>query len=170
MANIIKVGNTVNGYTTTPDQSGALEIRTGPLAGGTTAISIDASQNVAMAANATVAGNLTVTGNIAGAAGLGVGQTWQTFTVSGTGPQRVAGTAYTNSTGKPIMISVSTSNSSINGETLSITVSGVVVAQTYLNTGTAHNAGMTLSTVVPASATYTVNTTSATLSIWAELR
>ena len=58
MANIIKVGNTVNGYTTTPDQSGALEIRTGPLAGGVTALTIDSSQNATLAAALTVVGAL----------------------------------------------------------------------------------------------------------------
>lgn len=64
MANIIKVGNTVNGYTTTPDQSGALEIRTGLLAGGVTAMTIDPSQNVTFAGNVNVLG--AVTGGVSG--------------------------------------------------------------------------------------------------------
>jgi hypothetical protein len=64
MANIIKAGSTVAGYTTTPDQSGVLEIRTGQLAGGTTAMTIDGSQNVTMAGNLNVLG--AVTGGVNG--------------------------------------------------------------------------------------------------------
>ena len=109
MANIIKVGSTSAGYTTTPDQTGALEIRTGQVAGGTTAVTIDASQNVSFAANATVAGNqtiagnLSVTGNITGTltTGFGVGQTWQNVKTT---PGRAIGTTYTNSTTKPITV------------------------------------------------------------------
>lgn len=60
MANIIKAGSTSAGLTVTPDQSGILDIRTGQTAGGTTALTIDASQN------ATFAGNLNVLGAVTG--------------------------------------------------------------------------------------------------------
>jgi hypothetical protein len=63
MANIIKAGSTVNGYTTTPDQSGILEFRTGQLAGGTTALTLDASQNATLAAALTVVGAITANGS-----------------------------------------------------------------------------------------------------------
>jgi hypothetical protein len=84
MANIIKVGNTVNGYTTTPDQSGALEIRTGFLAGGTTAMTIDPSQNV------TFAGNLNVSGVLSGGGLSGVRQLLQTSIAT---PQTITSTS-----------------------------------------------------------------------------
>lgn len=66
MANIIKVGSTSAGFTTTPDQSGELQIRTGQAAGGVTAMTIDASQNVSFAAAltaATIAASGTITSN-----------------------------------------------------------------------------------------------------------
>jgi len=63
MANIIKAGSTVNGYTTTPDQTGILEFRTGQLAGGTTALTLDASQNATLAAALTVVGAITANGS-----------------------------------------------------------------------------------------------------------
>jgi len=76
MANLITAGNsTNNGFAVTSDNTGALNILTGSGA-GTNAITIDASQNVAMTANQTVTGNLSVTGNalaVAGAIGYGTG-------------------------------------------------------------------------------------------------
>ena len=66
MANIITAGNSTNGGTAiTTDTSGTLNIVTGS-GSGANAITIDASQNVAMTASQTIAGNLTVTGNASG--------------------------------------------------------------------------------------------------------
>jgi hypothetical protein len=59
MANIIKAGNAAGGFSVTPDQSGVLNIRTGTGA-GTTALTIDETQN------ATFAGNLNVLGAVTG--------------------------------------------------------------------------------------------------------
>jgi hypothetical protein len=64
MANIIKVGSTSAGFTTTPDQSGELQIRTGLTAGGVTAMTIDTAQNVTFAGNVNVLG--AVTGGVSG--------------------------------------------------------------------------------------------------------
>jgi hypothetical protein len=75
MANIIKAGSTVAGFTVTPDQTGVLELRTGPLAGGATALTIDASQN------ATFAGNLNVLGAVTGGVS-GIRQVLQTSTTT----------------------------------------------------------------------------------------
>jgi hypothetical protein len=66
MANIITAGNSSNGGTAiSTDTSGTLNIVTGS-GSGANAITIDASQNVAMSAGQTIAGNLTVTGSITG--------------------------------------------------------------------------------------------------------
>ena len=159
MTNIIKAGSTVSGLTVSPDQSGALEIRTGMLAGGTPALTIDTSQNVALAANATVAGNLTVTGTVTGAAGLGVGQTWQNVKLS-----RALGTTYTNSTGKPISVMVGI----VNAAQVSWTVDGVLIG-TNGDSGGYNNV---ITFIVPAGATYTGTTVSGTPSVqtWVELR
>lgn len=62
MANTITAGNATNGGTAlSSDSSGTLDIKTGT-GSGTTALTIDASQNVS------IAGGLTVTGTLSGAA------------------------------------------------------------------------------------------------------
>ena len=63
MANTIKAGNTTGGFAITPDQTGILELKTGTLAGGTTAMTIDASQNATLAAALTVVGAITSGGS-----------------------------------------------------------------------------------------------------------
>lgn len=55
MASIIKAGNATDGVQISSDATGALDIKTGTGA-GTTAISIDASQNVAIPGTLTIAG------------------------------------------------------------------------------------------------------------------
>lgn len=165
MTNIIKAGSTVAGLTVTPDQSGALEIRTGMLAGGTPAITIDASQNVSFAANATVAGNLAVTGTITGAAGLGVGQTWQNVLAS-----RASGTTYTNTTGKPIMVSIYTNVNASNTIYWNFVVSGVNVLQGFGGGGAAAYYYFPCVSVVPAGATYVFTSVGGGIASWAELR
>jgi hypothetical protein len=63
MANIIKAGDSTGGFSITPDQSGILELRTGTLAGGNVAMTIDASQNATLAAALTVVGAITSNGS-----------------------------------------------------------------------------------------------------------
>ena len=73
MANIITAGNSTNGGTAiTTDTSGTLNIVTGS-GSGANAITIDASQNVAMTASQTVAGNLTVSGTLIASGGVSGG-------------------------------------------------------------------------------------------------
>ena len=94
---------------------------------------------------------------------IGVSQTWQDVTSS-----RVAGTTYTNSTGKPIMVvgKLTSSASAI----ATITVDSVVVP----GSGNAGTSGfwMTASAIVPNGSTYiyTVNTGTPTLVSAVELR
>jgi len=169
MANIIKVGSTSAGFTTTPDQSGELQIRTGQAAGGVTAVTIDASQNVSFAANSTVAGNLTVTGTVtatggvSGAAGLGVGQTWTNVTAS-----RAFGTTYTNSTGKPIMVSITAVTPAASAASATFFVSGVGIGAFGMSQSGGITNGGTF--IVPAGLTYSVSVTNFSLSNWSELR
>lgn len=168
MANIIKAGNASGGFAVTPDNTGALEIKTGTSAGGTTAISVDTSQNATFAGNTTVAGNssvtgnLTVTGTITGtlASGLGIGQTWQTFTI---GTQRVSGTTYTNNTGKPIIVHIGATSGGAATYAYTITVGGVALYYSAY----AYVVG---DTVVPVGSTYVVTQGSGALVTWIELR
>ena len=91
----------------------------------------------------------------------GVGQAHQDVTA-----YRAFGSTYTNSTGRPIVISVS-------GQTTSSTTSltGVVGGVTICQQGTSFT-GITLSMTfaVPNGATYSVSAVNNSLTIWSELR
>jgi len=84
----------------------------------------------------------------------GGGQSWQNLTGS-----RAASTSYTNSTGRPILVSITCGTS---GGVSSLNVNSVDVA----NTG--NNQTSTLQAIVPAGQSYYVTT--ATINNWAELR
>jgi hypothetical protein len=93
---------------------------------------------------------------------LGVDQTWQTVT-------RSLGTTYTNSTGKPIAVSVQINLANGAGATLS--VGGVVVARNVGRDGAyiqSTSSGETLYAIVPNGATYIAS--GGGLVQWAELR
>jgi hypothetical protein len=94
---------------------------------------------------------------------IGVGQTWQQFTVP---TQRASGTTYTNSTGKPISISVRLEQDDGN---MSLTVAGLMIGRTGYTAGPVY---YTLSAIIPAGSTYLVTSTgtSATQLFWYELR
>ena len=76
---------------------------------------------------------------------LGVGQTWQDVTAS-----RASGTTYTNTTGKPIMVSFWLQSSS--SSTISITVNG----NTSYSTASANGSGLNSFTIVPNGSTYSI--------------
>jgi hypothetical protein len=106
--------------------------------------------------------NVATTAFVANTA-LGIGQTWQTFTI---GTQRVSGTTYYNTTGKPIQIIGSTANST--AQTVNIVVNGVTVsAQT--GGGSGYTQGVMGTAIVPPGASYIMTITGPTL-LWAELR
>ena len=97
---------------------------------------------------------------------LGVGQTWQN--VSGS---RVLGTTYTNTTGKPIVVSVSGTNTALGTQGLSLSVSGLVVATVAQNSGATTGYSVVVSAVIPVSATYSVVLIGVSqITTWAELR
>jgi hypothetical protein len=99
------------------------------------------------------------------AGGIGIGQTWQDVTGS-----RAAGTTYTNSTGKPIFISVFGTGSPNSG-VMSMTVDGVSLGQqgsAAVSSGVFYS---TMTAIVPNNSTYRVNNVNGwTLGSWAELR
>lgn len=136
------------GLITSGDTSGTLQIQTG----GTTALTINASQNVTAAGNVTVTGSLTA-GSYVGVPSIGVGQTWQAVT-------RTSGVTYTNSTGKPILLNVVTAVNNTSGSGATITVDGLIVSSTL---GTAAAIGMsqnvTQSVIIPNGSTYIVTGT-----------
>lgn len=92
---------------------------------------------------------------------IGVGQTWQNVTAS-----RAVSTTYTNSTGKPILVAISTTLSTT--QQLILTVDGIEIFANSYN-GTSGN--VTVTGIVPNNSTYSV-APAGTVSIrtWAELR
>lgn len=94
-------------------------------------------------------------------AGIGVNQTWQT-------PSRAIGTTYTNSTGKPILVSITYSCNSGNS------VQGLVINGTTVYAGSVTTAGYpgSFTLLVPNGATYVTTTNAGTLTLisWNELR
>ncbi len=165
----ISAGTTsTTAYVATPDTTGALVLKTG--SGNTTALTLDSSQNATLAGALTVPGALTA-GTVSGAgtgltgtasslnAGIGVGQTWSNVTAS-----RALSTTYTNSTGKPIQVSITINGSGAGSSTL--TIGGVAL----YNAAHSASANGFWSAIVPAGATYSITATSATLGGWAELR
>jgi hypothetical protein len=100
--------------------------------------------------NAIVTGNITAT-NFLGTAttattasnAIGHNQTWQNLSAS-----RASGTTYTNSTGRPIFISVKWER---DDGTLSLTVDGLEIGRTGTTAGPQF---YTLTAIIPAGSTY----------------
>ena len=115
------------------------------------AVTIDGSANT-ITATATSAVNA-----------IGVGQTWQQFTVPA---QRASGATNTNDTGRPIFISVRLDQD--DGQ-ISLRVSGLVIASSGTTAGPQN---YTVSAIIPAGATYVITSsgTSGTSLFWYELR
>jgi hypothetical protein len=102
---------------------------------------------------------------VSGSGGFGAGQAWQNLTSS-----RSYNTAYTNSTGKAIMVNVFYNTNGTNN-TITATVDGVTVAGMNFNLGFGNlNLGSTISFIVPNGASYTVTASGAALVAWAEFR
>jgi hypothetical protein len=110
------------------------------------AVTIDGDENT-ITATATSAANV-----------IGVNQTWQDLSAS-----RAASTTYTNSTGRPIFISVRLAQD--DGQ-LSLTVAGLLIGSTGTTAGPQN---YTLTAIIPAGITYSVTTSGGSL-FWYELR
>ena len=94
--------------------------------------------------------------------GIGVGQTWQT-------PSRSAGTTYTNSTGKPILIVITGLANALNTWYTFIYVDGVQLTFAYGGGGASAYYYIPGSVIVPNGSTYSVTAVGG-IQIWAELR
>lgn len=92
---------------------------------------------------------------------IGVGQTWQNVTAS-----RAKSTTYTNTTGRPIFVQMSTGWDISNSATL-LYIDDVVIMKDATSTSQAQTA--IVSGVVPSGSTYKI-ITSRTVDIWWELR
>lgn len=92
--------------------------------------------------------------------GIGEGQTWQTVS-------RSKNVTYTNTTGRPIMVSVSVAAAAVYWNAY-LFVNSVLVG--YVGQANANGDVRVISTIVPAGATYVVTGTSFNINGWAELR
>ena len=166
----------------------AVDITGGTIAGITDLAVADGGTGVStLAANAVVLGNGTnavqtvapgTSGNILTSngttwtssapadLGIGVNQTWQDVKSS-----RAAGTTYTNSTGKPIQVSIAvTVSGPSNPSSMSLVVGGVGVGQVYWSVPSNAGGGQ-LTAIVPNGVNYVVNSSGNTgITYWAELR
>lgn len=97
-----------------------------------------------------------------GSSSIGVGQTWTNVAGS-----RTAGTTYTNSTGKPIMVVGSSGQSGGTGSTTTGIVNGVTVGTTTIG---ANFSTSSISMIVPNGATYSFTMTYDAGKTWSELR
>ena len=154
------------------DTSGTATIQAQAVAGNTVLTLPTTSGNVAVQSgdlgtpSAVVLTNATGTANSLNA-GIGVNQTWQNVTAS-----RVAGTTYTNSTGKPIEIMASVTSSTQGPYSIDITCNGVVLNSNNYYSANAGYKG-TINAIIPNGNTYIVTLGgfgSPTLGLWTELR
>lgn len=95
--------------------------------------------------------------------GLGDGQTWQDVTAS-----RAWATTYTNTTGRPIMVSITARDPSAGNLYIGLRVNGVKLAEQYHSA----NSQAQVAAIIPPGATYMVERadTNDTITGWLELR
>lgn len=93
--------------------------------------------------------------------GIGVNQTWQNVTAS-----RSFGVTYTNTTGKPIMVAVTSYNSATAAQNLSLYVNGIVT----VNSGSSYGGtAMSICVIIPNNVSYYF-VTNGSANKWFELR
>ena len=107
-------------------------------------------------------GSITSGGEVYATNLLGQGQTWQDLTGS-----RTFGVTYTNSTGRPIVVSIGFKAAS-SDDHVYFRVNGVVVF--YGSNGGSGETLGAVGNIVPAGATYILNRTLGSIESWAELR
>ena len=130
---------------------------------GVTAAAYGSSSAALSSITVNAQGQITDASTSAAMLPVGYNQTWQNMTSS-----RSAGTSYTNSTGRAIMVNIHYAEFSDSIWDMQLTVGGVVVARDAggrVAAGT--NGGGTCSAIVPAGASYSF---SGSFNIWAELR
>jgi len=93
----------------------------------------------------------------------------QTYKLNGSGITRAIGTTYYN-TGKPIFLTATLTNNAANGYQ-SLTVNGVIIANSNQQSGVAGTILAQISAVIPPSASYVISNVvgTGTISYWAEL-
>jgi hypothetical protein len=124
-------------------------------------VTFDPFETTSMAGGISNAGVITLANLADAAKPIGAGQTWQT-------PSRAVNTTYTNSTGRPIMVSV-TGGFTVN-QYAQLLVDSILVAHAGWNSFASGQVIGTVSAIVPAGSTYIISTTGFNSMTWAELR
>ena len=170
-ANVNITGGTIDGVAITGGTISGLATDLAVADGGTGASSITLNSVILGNNTGALNGNLvapSTSGNVLKSNGttwtsaapdpsIGVSQTWQDVKAS-----RTLGVTYTNSTGRPIQVSISFE--AVNGAGV-LTVSGVIVGETGVLGGYGNSF---ITAIVPNGATYVA--TGAAIRRWAELR
>jgi len=146
---IITAGDASAGLVQQGGNDGTLVLQTGAAGAKVNAASFDTSGNAAFLANVTAAG--------VDLRPIGVGQSWQDVTSS-----RAASTNYTNTTGRPIMVSIYPAANNSGG--YDFIISGLVINHAYSNTGYGMSGVML---IVPPAAVYSFT---GPFAYWRELR
>lgn len=95
---------------------------------------------------------------------FGVEQSWQNLTSS-----RASGVTYTNSTARPILVSISLADTYSKSPTVSIYVGGVLILTNHYDLN--DNFGsFSHSFIVPSGSTYSISSPLSTIQTWSELR
>ena len=161
-----------NGEVTVDTTNKTLRVHDGTTAGGTqlatlTGGLVPAAQlplNNTLTSTSTTQALTAAQGKVLNDQAFGVGQTWQNLTSS-----RASGVTYTNSTARPIFVSISLSDTIDRSPTVSIYVDGVLILTN--NYDDDNNFGsFSHSFIVPSGSTYSVSLPPYTIQTWAELR
>jgi len=146
--------------------TGRIGTATGTGSGGSLALYVNNSSVATLdsSGNLGTNGNVTSSGAVTGNNLFGQSQTWTNVTSS-----RAFGTTYTNSTTRPIMVSVWGSSTSVAEGYVSCSINGTQVARNGCDTTNYNNIDPGLTIIVPPSATYNISS-NCSLSGWFELR
>jgi hypothetical protein len=129
-------------------------------------VTFDPSETISIAGGISNAGIITVANLATAAKPIGASQTWQDFTVPSS---RTNNAVYTNSTGRPIMVSIYAYYYA--SQSIELKVDGITIALAG-NSGIGGYVGGTVSAIVPAGSTYECSTATGVSVIqkWLELR
>lgn len=131
-------------------------------ASGSATISAPADAGTPILTLPTTSGTIALTSDIVG---VGIGQSWTSFVIGVSGRQ--AGTTYTNSTSKPIMVVISIAYNASNNAT-TVTVGSTVIVNTN-GSSTGGYITQPISFIVPPNSTYLLTTANGPTN-WSELR
>ena len=156
-----------NGEVTVDTTNKTLRVHDGTTVGGTQLATLTGAVilNNTLTSTSTTQALTAAQGKVLNDQAFGIGQTWQDVTAS-----RALGTTYTNTTGRPIEVSISLPDTVSQSPTVTINVGGVNILINKYDDGGGVSS-FSNSFVVPIGATYRISVNiSVPITTWAELR